>query len=178
MKLLAKWSVDAYHRMLQAGILRDRRVELLAGEIVEMSRDPIHYNTAKRGAKHLEELLAGQADVRFNGPITLSTSEPEPDVAIVRLPDAYNARHPEPENIFWLVEVAKTSLKKDLALKASIYATAGIREYWVLDLSANQMIVFRDPQNSQYTTKQTIGQGVIRPLAFQEIQVSVEKLLA
>lgn len=180
MKLLAKWSVDDYHRMLQAGILRDRRVELLAGEVVEMSPEtPVHYNTAKRGAKYLEELLTGQADVRFNGPITLSTSEPEPDVAIVRLPEsAYNDRHPEPEDIFWLVEVAKTSLKKDIALKASIYATAGIREYWVLDLSTNQIIVFRDPQNSHYTTKQTIRQGVIRPLAFPEIQVSVERLLA
>lgn len=68
-------------------------------------------------------------------------------------------------------------MNKDLDLKAFIYATAGIREYWVVDLSANQMIVFRDPQNSQYTTKQTIRQGVIRPLAFPEIQVSVEKLL-
>lgn len=92
MKLLAKWSVDDYHRMLQAGILRDRRVELLAGEVVEMSPEtPVHYNTAKRGAKYREGLLAGQADVRFNGVVTLSTSEPEPDVAIVRLPEsAYN----------------------------------------------------------------------------------------
>ncbi|MGB7440046.1 MAG: hypothetical protein WA919_03180 [Coleofasciculaceae cyanobacterium] len=53
MKTLAKWSVDDYHCMIAAGILRDRRVELLAGEIVEMSPEtPIHYNTAKRGANH------------------------------------------------------------------------------------------------------------------------------
>ncbi len=58
MKTLAKWSVDDYHRMIAAGILRDRRVELLAGEIVEMSPEtPIHYTTAKRGAKYLNELL-------------------------------------------------------------------------------------------------------------------------
>jgi Uma2 family endonuclease len=114
MKTLAKWSVDDYHRMIEAGILRDRRVELLAGEIVEMSPEtPIHYNTAKRGAKYLEELLAGKADIRFNEPITLLDSEPEPDIAIVRLPEsAYNDRHPEPDDIFWVVEVAKTSLKK------------------------------------------------------------------
>ncbi len=112
MKTLAKWSVHDYHQMIQAGILRDRRVELLAGEIVEMSPEsPIHYSTAKRGAKYLEELLIDKADVRFNGPITLSNSEPEPDIAIVRLPEsAYNHRHPQPEDIFWIVEVAKTSL--------------------------------------------------------------------
>ena len=81
----------------------------------EMSPEtPIHYTTAKRGAKYLEELLLDRADVRFNGPITLSVSEPEPDIAIVRLPESsYNDRHPNSKDIFWIVEVAKTSLKKD-----------------------------------------------------------------
>ncbi len=180
MKTLAKWSVDDYHRMIEAGILRDRRVELLAGEIVEMSPEtPIHYNTAKRGAKYLEELLAGKADVRFNGPITLPDSEPEPDIAIVRLPEsAYNDRHPEPDDIFWVVEVAKTSLKKDLDLKTSIYASAAIQEYRILDLSARRMIVLREPQNGQYATQQVIREGTIVPLAFPDIQPSIERLLA
>ncbi|NJM87504.1 MAG: Uma2 family endonuclease [Hydrococcus sp. RU_2_2] len=179
MKTLAKWSVDDYHHMIEAGILRDRRVELLAGEIVEMSPEtPIHYSTAKRGAKYLEELLSDRADVRFNGPITLSNSEPEPDIAIVRLPEStYNDRHPQPEDIFWLIEVAKTSLKKDVEIKAAIYAASEIQEYWVLDLSARVAIVFRDPQNGCYTNEQTIASGTIVPLAFSHIQVSVEKLL-
>ena len=179
MKTLAKWSVEDYHHMIEAGILRDRHVELLAGEIVEMSPEtPIHYSTAKRGAKYLEELLSGKADIRFNGPITLSDSEPEPDIAVVRLPEStYSDRHPEPRDIFWIVEVAKTSLKKDLELKASIYAIAGIREYWVLDLSTKQIIVFQNPQNGKYIKEQTIRDGIVTPLAFSEIQVLVESLL-
>jgi Uma2 family endonuclease len=179
MKTLAKWSVDDYHRMIEAGILRDRRVELLAGEIVEMSPEtPIHYNTAKRGARYLEELLAGRADVRFNGPITLLDSEPEPDIAIVRLPEStYNNRHPEPEDIFWVIEVAKTSLKKDLDLKGSIYATAEIQEYWVLDISTKQLIVFREPQNGQYVIEQTFLQGEVIPLAFPDVRILIERLL-
>ncbi|MFE1747272.1 Uma2 family endonuclease [Coleofasciculus sp. H7-2] len=180
MKTLAKWSVDDYHRMIAAGILRDRRVELLAGEIVEMSPEtPIHYNTAKRGAKYLEELLQGKADVRFNGPITLPDSEPEPDIAIVRLPEsAYSDRHPEPDDIFWVIEVAKTSLKKDLDLKTSIYASAEIQEYWILDVSAKRVIVFREPQNGRYLTQQVLREGAIAPLAFPDVQVSVERLFA
>lgn len=180
MKTLAKWSVDDYHRMIAAGILRDRSVELLAGEIVEMSPEtPIHYNTAKRGAKYLEELLIGLADVRFNGPISLSDSEPEPDIAIVRSPEStYNERHPEPQDIFWVIEVAKTSLKKDLELKASIYAHAKIPEYWVLNLSSKQIIVFREPENGQYKSVQTIAEGYITPLAFAAIPVSVARLVA
>lgn len=180
MKTLVKWSVDDYHRIIEAGILRDRRVELLAGEIVEMTPEtPIHYNTAKRGAKYLEELLAGKAEVRFNGPIALADSEPEPDIAIVQLPEStYNDRHPEPQDIFWVVEVAKTSLKKDLDLKASIYATAEIREYWILDLSAKRALVLRDPQNGRYLSEEAIAGGVITPLAFPDVRVSVERLFA
>jgi Uma2 family endonuclease len=179
MKTLAKWSVDDYHRMIEAGILRDRRVELLAGEIFEMSPEtPSHYNTAKRGARYLEELLTGRADVRFNGPITLLDSEPEPDIAIVRLPESiYNNRHPEPEDIFWVIEVAKTSLKKDLDLKGSIYATAEIQEYWILDISSKRLIVFREPQNGQYVIEQTLVQGEVIPLAFPDVQVLIERLL-
>lgn len=63
-------------------------------------------------------------------------------------------------------------------MKASIYAAALIQEYWVLDLSAKQMIVFREPLDGKYTTEQIIVQGTITPLAFLEIQVSVEKLLS
>ncbi|HEY9695738.1 MAG TPA: Uma2 family endonuclease [Trichocoleus sp.] len=180
MKTLAKWSVEEYHRMIEAGILHGRSVELLAGEIVEMSPEtPIHYTTAKRGAKYLEELLSGKADVRFNGPITLANSEPEPDIAIVRLPEsAYNDRHPNPQDIFWIVEVAKTSIKKDLEVKAAIYAMAAIQEYWVLDLSAKQMIVFRNPQTDRYVEEYTIAEETITSLAFPDVLVSVKRLLS
>lgn len=180
MKTLAKWSVDDYHHMIEAGILHGRHLELLAGEIVEMSPEtPIHYTTAKRGAKYLEELLLGKADVRFNGPITLSDSEPEPDIAIVRLPESsYNDRHPAPQDIFWIVEVAKTSLRQDLDIKAAIYATAVIQEYWVLDLSTKQIIVSRNPQDGKYFEKYLIGEGMITPLAFADVSVSVKRFLS
>lgn len=180
MKTLAKWSVEDYHRMIEAGILRDRRVELLAGEIVEMSPEtPIHYSTAKRGAKYLEELLLGKADVRFNGPITLADSEPEPNIAIVRLPESsYNDRHPAPNDIFWIIEVAKTSLNKDLEIKAVIYATAEIQEYWVLSLFTRQIVVFRNPQNGKYLEANTINEGIITPVAFSDVSVSVNRLLS
>jgi Uma2 family endonuclease len=180
MKTLAKWSVEEYHRMIEAGILHGRSVELLAGEIVEMSPEtPIHYTTAKRGAKYLEELLSDKADVRFNGPITLADSEPEPDIAVVRLPESvYNDRHPNPQDIFWIVEVAKTSLKKDLEVKAAIYAMAAVQEYWVLDLSAKQMIVFRNPKADKYIEEYTVAEGMITPLAFPDVSVSVKRLLS
>lgn len=83
---LARWSVADYHRMIAAGILQNRRVELLAGNIVEMAPEPpLHYSSASESSHYLASLLQGMAHVRFNGPITLPESEPEPDIAIVRL---------------------------------------------------------------------------------------------
>ncbi|BAY13274.1 hypothetical protein NIES2098_64690 [Calothrix sp. NIES-2098] len=84
MKTLAKWSIDDYHRMIEAGILRDRYVELLAGEIVEMSPEtPIHYTTAKRGAKYLEELLS--SDVRVSKAVATKERHPFDEVVPVRV---------------------------------------------------------------------------------------------
>lgn len=95
----------------------------------------------------------------------------------MRLPEsAYNDRHPEAQDIFWIVEVAQTSLKKDLELKAAIYAEAEIQEYWVLNLSAKQTIVFRYPENGEYATEQKIEAGTVITLAFPDIRVSVERL--
>ncbi len=179
MEQLTELSVVDYHRLVEAGLLQDQSVELLAGKIVEMSPEtPMHYSTAKRDAKYLEILLSGRAEVRFNGPITLSDSEPEPDIAIVRLPEsAYSQRHPAPADIFWLIEVAQTSFKKDREVKAAIYATASIREYWVLNLKDQQLIVLRDPQNGLYRSEQIFSAGTVAPLAFLDVQVAVERMI-
>jgi Uma2 family endonuclease len=178
-KALAKWSISDYHRMVECGLLCDRRVELLRGDIVEISPEsPIHYATAKHGSKYLETLLAGRADVRFNGPITLADSEPEPDIAVVRLPEsAYFERHPLAADIYWIVEVAKSSLKTDRDIKADIYAIAGIPEYWLLDLVGQCLTVFRTPQAGRYTEEQSLQMGAIAPLAFPNIKISIERLL-
>jgi Uma2 family endonuclease len=102
MKTLAKWTVEDYHTMIESGVLRDRKVELIEGEIIEMIPEtPIHYNTASQNSNYLRNILQGKAAVRFNGPITLDNSEPEPDIAIVRLPESiYSTRHPGSEDIY------------------------------------------------------------------------------
>ncbi len=179
LKTLVKWSVDDYHQMIDAGILADRAVELLAGEIIEMSPEtPQHYTTSKRGCHYLSRQLVNKADVRFNGPITLSNSEPEPDIAIVRLPEsAYHDRHPGPVDIFWLIEVANSSFKKDLVLKSQLYAAAQIPEYWLVDLAKQEMIIFRQPQGDRYQQQWTTKEGSICPIAFPELEILVSPLL-
>lgn len=176
---LVKWSVKDYHRMIKAGILSKHNCELLAGEIVLMSPEmPIHYNVSKRGTKYLEQLLAQQAEIRFNGPITLPDSEPESDIAIVQPPNTkYDNHHPYPEDIFWLIEVANTSLKKDLEFKSLIYAKASIPEYWIINLKTKRLIVFRQPEQEKYSFQQDWNQETIRPLAFPTIEIKLQNLL-
>lgn len=181
MKTLAKWSVDDYHRMIEAGILRDRRVELLAGEIVEMSPEgePHAYFSSEAG-EYLSRLLGDLAMIRHAKPITLpNNSEPEPDIAIVqRLGREYLEHHPYPDNIFLLIEYSDSSLDKDLEIKTKVYAEVGILEYWVVNLRRRQLIVFRDAQDRGYASKSTLSGGMIYPLGFRDIQVSVERLLS
>ena len=179
MKTLVKWTISDYHKMIQSDILTGRNCELINGEIIEMSPElPQHYNTAKRSVSYLENLLKEKADVRFNGPITLANSEPEPDIAIVKLPESkYNQHHPYPDDIFWLIEVANTSLSKDLSIKKKIYAEAQIAEYWIINLQTQELMVFRQPDNGDYLVSIKWQASIINPLALPEIEIIVSQLL-
>ena len=179
MKTLFKWSVEDYHRMIEAGILSERHVELIEGEIWEVSPEgPLHRFINDRAAEHLRKLLKGLAKVFEAHPITLVNSEPEPDIAVVRLPDtAYLTRHPQPEDIYWLIEIADTTLADDLGKKKKAYARAGISEYWVIDVQARKIKVFRQPERDDYSTEQEVSQGNIVPLAFSEVEIAVGNLV-
>lgn len=178
---LAKWTIDEYHQMIAAGVLDDRRVELLKGEIVEMSPEgEPHAYSSHEAADYLSDLLGKQVSIRQAKPITLPNhSEPEPDIAIVqRLGREYLEHHPYPQNIFWLIEYSNSSLSKDLETKSRIYAEVGIPEYWVVNLKRMQLIVFRDPQDGDYASKSTLTEGTIHPLAFPEVAVAVGSIVS
>lgn len=178
---LVKWTIDEYHRMIAAGILDDRRVELLKGEIVEMSAEgePHAYFSSEAG-EYLAQLLGDRAMIRQTKPISLpNDSEPEPDIAIVqRLGREYLEHHPYPENIFWLIEYSDSSLEKDLQTKSKIYAEVRIPEYWVVNLKRRQLVVFRDPQDGEYASKATLNGGTVYPLAFPDVAVSVDAIVS
>jgi Uma2 family endonuclease len=178
---IAKWTLDEYHRMVEIGLLDDRRVELLNGAIVEMSPEgPEHAQGSTDAADYLRSLLGDRAVVRDARPITLpdSNSEPEPDMAIVQpFRTLYRTRHPYPDDIFWLIEFAQNSLPKDTDIKRKTYAAAGIREYWVMDLKHHQLRVFRDPANGDYQSERVLTTGKISPAAFPAVEISVQQLL-
>lgn len=178
---LAKWTIDEYHSMIEAGLLDNRQVELLRGEIVEMSPEgEAHAYFSSEAEDYLRTLLGKQATVRSGKPITLpDDSEPEPDIALVQKQGReYLAHHPYPENIFWLIEYSNSSLEKDLNDKTKIYAEVGIKEYWVVNLRKRQLIVFREPQETEYASKFTLNEGVVYPSAFPNLAVEVGRIIS
>ncbi len=177
--IAAKWTIDEYHKLVDSGILDDRRVELLKGIIVEMAPEGTpHVVYCMESVKYLRLLLGNRAEVREAHPITLpNDSEPEPDIAIVTAPNSqYLAHHPYPENIFWLIEYSNTTLAKDLKDKKQIYAEAGIKEYWVVNLQASELIVFRDRASDTYRSELKLATGDISPLSFPDVSIAVANL--
>jgi Uma2 family endonuclease len=143
--------VDEYHRMLSSGVLSERdRIQLVNGWIIEMP--PIGPEHSTSTSLIEAALLAKLPDgwiLRIQDPITLPTGEPEPDLVVVRgaIRD-YSKRHPGARDIGLVVEVADATLSFDRVDKAAEYATAGIAQYWIINLVDRQVEVHRQPQTA------------------------------
>lgn len=175
-------SVQDYHRMVAAGVLAaDERVELIAGQLYNMAaKGTAHSAAVTRIERILKNRLGDRVLLRFQDPIQLDDySEPEPDVAIVQVnPLDYEDHHPTPGEVYWLIEVADTTLRRDRELKAPIYARSGIQEYWILDVNQQQLYVFRSPTATGYTSEIVLSDlDVVSPLAFADCLIPVEEML-
>jgi Uma2 family endonuclease len=178
---LRLWTVDEYHRMLEAEILTtEDRVELIEGQIIQMSpQQPPHAATTQRSFNYLSRLLVGKAFLRMQLPITLPpNSEPEPDIAVVCINSReYIDAHPTADDIFLLIEVADRILNSDRTSKACIYAQARIPEYWIVDVNARQVYVLRQPGEETYQQEIIVGEDAkLSPLAFPETEVEVSQM--
>lgn len=174
-----KWSISEWHDLVDTGVLEGKPVELLNGEIIEMSPErEQHTFTNDDVAEMFREKFKGLAKIRESHPITLDNSEPEPDIAVVRSPKTiYKEHHPYPEDIYLLIEVSNNTLKIDLETKAQIYARNNIPEYWVVDLANKQVIVHTQPSGDTYSQVVKYKSGVISPQAFPNITIPLNQLL-
>jgi Uma2 family endonuclease len=158
-----RFTVEEYHRMGEAGILHeDDRVELLDGRLYAMP--PIgssHASRVDRLTRLLVLHVGDEATVRVQNPIRIGPdSEPEPDLALVDPNDeTYRERHPQPEEVLLLVEVADATEDFDRSTKLSLYARAGISEYWVVSLPDERVYVHREPTEDDYGLRLTRKSG-------------------
>lgn len=177
-----QFSRDQYRRMSDLGFFDGRRVEFLHGEVVEMSPQGWPHALAKGNtADALRAVFAGVGWVSEQSPYPTAGSDPEPDVAVV--PGRRRDFLDHPSVSLLVVEVADTTLDQDTTVKAELYATAGVEDYWVVDVAGRQLIVFRDPRpipdgGAAYRTRQTFGPAdAVSPLAAPAATVRVADLL-
>ncbi len=181
-----RFSVAQYHAMIKAGILTaDDRVELLDGWIIDkMTHNPPHNATITRANRRLSRLLPDQWLLLVQSAITLRTSEPEPDFAIVEGPDErYSRRKPLGREVRLIIEVADSTLLYDRHWKMRKYAQARIPEYWIINLVESCIEVYTEPKGGRAATyrKQklyVVGQSVPLALDGQHIaDIPVRDLL-
>jgi Uma2 family endonuclease len=163
-QIAKRWfSVDEYYRMADAGILtEDDRVELIEGEIIEMS--PIgsrHAGCVKRLNTLLGQQSGQSAIVSVQDPISIDDfSEPEPDVALLKpREDFYSESHPTASDVLLVVEVADTSVEYDRSVKLPLYARAGIGEMWLVNLPQEIIEIYRQPLDDTYREIRLVKRG-------------------
>jgi len=175
------FTVEEYHKMLEAGILReDDRVELVEGKLIKMS--PIlspHAACVDRLGDLLNALLEQQVIVRRQNPILLGKhSEPEPDLAIAKFQaDYYEKKHPEPEDLLFVVEIADSSERYDRAIKMPLYAKHGITEAWLVSSNQKTVEVYQNPEPEGYATMHISRKGDMVQSDFLQ-QLAVHQFLS
>lgn len=163
-QLAKHWiTVDEYERMGEAGIFRpDSQLELLEGEIYELS--PIgssHAACVNALGLLLNQLFGGVLLVSTQNPIRLDDySEPQPDLALLRWrDDFYRRAHPTPADVLLVIEVADTTVDSDRRIKLPLYAKAGIKEVWLVDLPGEQIEIYAEPAGGAYQIIKQIKRG-------------------
>lgn len=179
---LRKWTVEEYHKLGEIGFFHpEERVELLSGDIIKMSaKGTAHTSALGRTDRLLQNLFESLAWVRLQDPIALDdNSEPEPDIAVVRIdPFDYATHHPTPSEVYLIIEVADSSLAYDREIKAEAYARSGIADYWVLNVNERQLHVFREPAEDEYQSELILGEnGIISPLQFPAVNIAIQAML-
>ena len=170
-----------YHRMAQVGILtEDDRVELLHGAITVMSPIGSQHSAVVRFLISFFSAHVGtRAIVDVQNPIAIGdANEPQPDLTILRpSEDYYRKEHPGPANVLLLIEVADTSLELDRGEKLRLYAEAGIREYWIIDLNCRVLIVHRQPKDAEYASVQQYDSDArVAPEALADVELAIGSL--
>ena len=179
-----RFSREQYFRLGELGFFAGKRVERIRGEIREMS--PIgwpHIVGCRKTAELLLQVFAGVGWVYKADPLNLTDSDPEPDVAVI--PGRFEDYATHPTTALLIVEVADATIDYDTTTKAEVYAEAGIPDYWVLDLNARQLIVFRDPAPlpaglgaTAYRTRILLTLAdIVSPLAAPNATITVGDLL-
>ncbi len=165
-----------YHKLGELGFFEDERVELLFGLVIPMSPlDPSHVTSSYLVRRTLEVKLAGRAHVFENVPFAASDiSEPQPDILVT--PEVSWKEHAT--KAILVVEIARSSIRRDKGPKSLVYGLADVDEYWIVNHVDEVVEVYRDRHEGEWRTKQTFSRGQhIAMLAFPDVTLAVDDIL-
>ena len=173
-------NVDEYHQMSEIGILSEKGIELIHGEILEMSPTGTKHSACiNRLNALLSKLIREKAVISVQNPLQIDDfSEPEPDVAVLKYrQDFYELQHPQPADTLLIVEVADSSVDYDREVKLPIYAAAGIPEFWLVDLNMRQIEAYEKPTNDLYKIKEIFRVEEDIKISALDLNISVKDTL-
>lgn len=177
-------TVEEFFRMGEIGVFEpEARIELIGGELIDMPPSgPPHASRTTRVCTILHRALGERAIVSTQNPIILGDlNAPQPDIAVLELRhDFYATKHPHPEDVLLLVEVADSSLAHDRDRKLPLYARFGIPEVWLIDIGGRLVTIRRDPRpgDGSYATSFALQRpGLIRPVKLPDMELDLSALL-
>ena len=176
---LRRWSADEYHRMGAAGIFAEgEHVELIGGEIVTMAPKGRHHEVLRNELEtHFGDNRAKRYKIGHEPPLQLSDyDEPEPDIIV--FPASLDIFEVRSDTVLLVVEVADSSLYHDLTTKCAMYATHGIREFWVVNARTRVTTVHRSPSANGYAEVTEVApEQQLTPLLAPELAVRLMDLV-
>jgi Uma2 family endonuclease len=178
-----KLSVSDYYRMGDAGILHeDDRIELIEGELIDMA--PIgswHAGIVTQLVSVLSMMAGTKATISSQNPISLNGhSVPQPDLMVLKpRQDFYKSALPEPADVIVLIEVADSSIDYDRKTKLPLYARNGIKEFWIIDLNAERLERYSQPNETGYGHSETLDKTCsISPAGLPDVVIDLSRILA
>lgn len=176
------WTVDTFYRAIAADIFDEpKRLEVVHGELWEKEKvNPPHARVTDRFARLFRATLEPTFWVMEEKPLHIAfDTEPIPDIQVIQGNiDDFETRHPRPDEVRLLIEVADTTAARDTGPKALLYAQAGIEDYWVMLINPRELWVFRNPTEEGYAPPLRLTEAdTISPLAAPHIVIAVRDLV-
>jgi len=172
-------SVTDYHKMVEAGILPERGVELINGEIIEMSpTGSRHVKTVNKLNRLLGKLLGDEVIISIQNPIIAGDlSQPEPDIALLKYrEDFYEKELPKGKDTLLIIEVSETSFSYDRQIKLPLYAQSAVPECWLIDLDKGEIQAFWQPAGDIYRYSQVVRKDDILNAQYFDLEIAVASI--
>jgi Uma2 family endonuclease len=173
-------NTEEYHKMGELGILQEKGLELINGEIINMA--PIgsrHMACVNKFNRLLHSKLETSVIISVQNPVVLgSLSEPEPDIAILKnREDQYASELPGAEDILLLIEVADSSLEYDRKIKLPLYANHAIPEYWLVNLIDATIELYWQPEGKAYRFREIFGKDDLIKARSIELEFAIQEVI-